>query len=170
MATPGAVAASVEKQFSGSGSASEVAVARALLTEVRYTICRGANDSAAGILSTLALEHDTPFKLFADPSAQTVVYTPGFALTAADATCAVLQLVYNNANGGADTIIATANTATTGSGGTGNWTAGVPVNIPVIAANSVVPADNAVFLKITKTGAGTVVPMGTLVVKFRAAD
>jgi putative exporter of polyketide antibiotics len=76
------------------------------------------------------------------------------AVTSANTDTAVFSLVYNNANGGSDTTIATINTATTAGGGSGNITAQIPVALTVTAANAVVPAGSLLAFKITKEGSG----------------
>lgn len=85
--------------------------------------------------------------------------SPDAALTAADATSAVITVEKDDALNGAPVAALTWTTATSGSGGTGNWTTDVPVpNTARTAANTIVAAGANLFYAIAKNGAGTVVP------------
>ncbi len=89
-------------------------------------------------------------------------YTPGAALTSDNSTYADMALYTDNANGGSSTVIAAANTKNTLGGGTGSWTAKVPVSLTVAAANVSVPAGNQLIFGYVKGSTGVVVPAGTL--------
>lgn len=96
-----------------------------------------------------------------------VEYMPSSGNLTAAADCANLGLLYDDGAGGAATYIASAITT---SGGTGNWTAGTAVNIPLTTNNQIVDGATASkWLKftITKTGAAVVVPAGELTAKVR---
>lgn len=80
------------------------------------------------------------------------------ALTETNTNLAQIQLVYNNANGGADTNIALVYTNV--SGGIGNVLAAIPNSITLTTANVVIPAGSQVIVRETKAGAGgLVLPM-----------
>lgn len=74
------------------------------------------------------------------------------ALTETNTNLAQIQLVYNNANGGADTNIALVYTNV--AGGIGNVVAAIPNSITLTAANQVIPAGSQVIIRETKAGAG----------------
>jgi hypothetical protein len=130
------------------------------LSAVQYKVDKPA-DAATSTTSTYTLDYSTGPRFRVDA----VKYVPGASLTADNTNLATLELVYNNGNGGSDTVIATVNTAATAGGGTGNWTADIGVAVTVTAANSVVPAGSQIQLNIAKSGAAVIVPAGTLIVK-----
>ncbi len=74
------------------------------------------------------------------------------ALTETNTNLATIQLVYNNGNGGSDTVVALAYTNV--AGGLGNLVANTPASFSVTAANSVIPAGSCLQIKTTKAGAG----------------
>lgn len=74
------------------------------------------------------------------------------ALTETNTNLAQVQLVWNNANGGADTNIALVYTNV--SGGIGNVTAAIPNSLTLTAANVVVPSGSQVAIRETKAGSG----------------
>lgn len=77
--------------------------------------------------------------------------TPQVGWTETNTNLATFQLVYNNGNGGADTVIAQAFTNV--AGGLGNTTSNTPAAFTITAANAVVPASNCLQIKVTKSGA-----------------
>lgn len=84
-------------------------------------------------------------------------YVPGAALVADNANYATI-LIQKRTGAGAPSTVATVTTQI--AGGSGNWTAFVPVNIPISAG--AILAGDVVTISITKTGTGVVVPLGTL--------
>jgi hypothetical protein len=79
--------------------------------------------------------------------------TAAVNIAAANTNYATVQLVYNNGNGGSDTVIAAANTENK-SGSLGAVTSAIPASFTVTAANAVVPSGSCVQIKVTKSGAG----------------
>lgn len=75
-------------------------------------------------------------------------------LTSANTNVATFALVYNDGAAGADTTIASLNTATTAGGGTGDITAEIPMAITLNTSNIQVPAGKQLQIKVTKSGAG----------------
>jgi hypothetical protein len=86
------------------------------------------------------------------------VYIPSGALTASNTAYATIS-VFKRTAGGTSVLLAAVTTQITGSG---NWTAWVPVNIPVVAAP--VAASDVLTYTITQTGGGVAVPAGQLIV------
>lgn len=89
-----------------------------------------------------------------------VKFHPEAALTANASNFATMTLSYDNAAGGAETVLATVTTATV------SWVAGTPVVIPVTAGVTV-PAGSQFKFIIAKSGTGVVVPTGTMVVYYQ---
>ena len=85
-----------------------------------------------------------------------VRFVPAAALTADNANYATI-LIQKRTGAGAPSTVATVTTQITGSG---NWTAFVPVNIPISAG--LVLAGDVLTFTISKTGTGVVVLAGTL--------
>jgi hypothetical protein len=112
-------------------------------------LAAGASTIAGNIASTHTLSHSTPVQM----TIESFYATSTAAITSANTNVATFALVYNNGNGGTDTTIASANTATTAGGGTGDFTAGVPLSISLTAANVTVPAGSCLQVKVTKSGA-----------------
>lgn len=105
-----------------------------------------------------------------------VSYVPALGgLNAANATAASLILAGRDSlNVGSSNTLATLTTANISGGGSGNWTQWVNV-LWANVANAIVPADGvtncvpsggSLTFKITKNGAGTAVPGGTLQVRL----
>jgi hypothetical protein len=87
------------------------------------------------------------------------VYIPTGALTASNSAYATIS-VFKRTAGGAGVLLAAVTTQI--AGGSGNWTAWVPVSIPVVAAP--VSAGDVLTCTITQTGGGVAVPSGQLIV------
>lgn len=122
---------------------------------VRYTAVRGAVmaanvDSTVNSVWTATLDPSTTLRLQYVSSHVIVDNT----VTAVNTNVAIFSLVYNDANGGSDTTIATINTATTAGGGSGDITAAVPMALTANTSNGVVPAGSLLAFKLTKAGAG----------------
>lgn len=151
--------------FSG-GSSSEETIADKALGFVRQIriYSKAAADGATSTTTTvwgMKLDNKVEF--------QSVEFMPHGNLSAAS-DCANLGLLYDDGAGGAATYIASAITT---SGGTGSWTAGTAVNIPLTTGNSIVNGASASkWLKftITKTAGGVAVPAGELTAKVRLCD
>lgn len=93
-----------------------------------------------------------------------VLYLPGAALTADDTDYATITVSKYTAAGGSKTTVATATTAITG--GTGNWTAFVPMEITLsaTAANLILQSGAMLTYEVAKAGSGVAIPAGKLVV------
>lgn len=90
---------------------------------------------------------------------------PQSTLTANDSNNATIKVVKGDGAGGAETIMASAQTTTTG---TGNWAAGVPEALTVssTAANTRIARGEVLGFSIAKTGTGVVVPICSIVVEL----
>lgn len=153
--------------FGGAGNTTEGALLDNM-TQIRYVATRGLYslenaDAALTTVHSYTLDPNTSVRMQIT-SAQ---LTPTNTLTAANTHTATFSLVYNNGNGGSDTTIATINTATTAAGGSGNWTAGIPVSLTITAANAVVPAGSLLAWKCTKDGNGAATPTYSACVKAK---
>lgn len=82
------------------------------------------------------------------------------ALTASD-TLFVTITINKRTAAGSPVVIASVTTKTTGSGGSGNWVAWTPVNIPVVAGATVAAGD-IITIAITHASTGTAVPVSVL--------
>lgn len=93
-----------------------------------------------------------------------VYYLPGAALTAHDANYATITVSRYTAAGGSKTTVATATTKITG--GTGDWTAFVPVEIALSAtpANLILESGSILTYEVAKAASGVAIPAGKLVV------
>lgn len=93
-----------------------------------------------------------------------VYYLPGAALTADDTDYATITVSKYTSAGGSKTTVATATTAITG--GTGNWTAFVPMEITLsaTAANLILQSGAMLTYEVAKAGSGVAIPAGKLVV------
>lgn len=87
-------------------------------------------------------------------------YLPGAALTADDTDYATITVSRYTAAGGSKTTIATVTTKITG--GTGDWTAKVPVAI-TLSADNAVAAGALITYEVAKEGSGVALPAGSLV-------
>lgn len=83
--------------------------------------------------------------------------TGGAALTASDTTYATITIYARDTAGANQVTIATIVTKTTGSSGTGNWTAFKPVTWTTIA-NGSLPADYVLSYAVAKASTGTQLP------------
>jgi hypothetical protein len=81
-------------------------------------------------------------------------------VTAANTDFATISLVYNNGGGGADTVVASANTANV-VGALGAVTANIPASVTINTSNQVIPAGSQVMVIVTKSGAGKALPQLT---------
>lgn len=131
-------------------------------------MAKSAVDAAA---STVTAE--TPFAYFDEygKSVRKVVFVPAAALTADNANYATIIVRARTKLGALVSIVAQVTTQITGSG---NWTARVPVTVPlhdgtlaltVDNAKLDIPANGFLTYEITKTGSGVAIPAGLLSVK-----
>lgn len=81
---------------------------------------------------------------------------PDAALTANDTNYATITIVYNDDAGGGDTVVATVTTKTSGSGGSGSWTAAQSVGM-TLSTDSSIPASKAVQFVTAKASSGVAV-------------
>lgn len=89
-------------------------------------------------------------------------YVPAASLTASDTNYATITISRYTAAGGSKTTIASVTTMTTASGGSGNWTAFVPVPIP-LASDAALQAPATITYEVAKAGSGVQLPAGSLV-------
>jgi len=124
-------------------------------------------DGAPGTATanTLVYVNATQFPQYLISAAITA---PAAGLTADAANFATIQVLTDNAAGGAPAAAAQRST-TIAAPGTGNWTAGVQVELltagTITAANStarLIPSGGIVWYAITKSGTGVVVPISTI--------
>lgn len=103
------------------------------------------------------------------PSASTVIgvyFAPSAALTADDTNYATLTVSQRDGIGGAAASVAAKTTKITG--GSGDWTAFVPVSLGTLTNASLI-AGSVLTLTIAKAGTGVAIPSGTLVVLYTPA-
>jgi hypothetical protein len=114
--------------------------------------------AADGAAATATAEHT--FMRAAGPiTIAAVRYVPDAALTADNTNFAAITVTKRNADGTGNVTVATRTTAITDSG---NWLQWVAVNLPLTVANINLAAGQILTVKITKSGAGVVVPAGSL--------
>lgn len=76
------------------------------------------------------------------------------ALTASDTNYADIRLYSYTSAGASKTTVASVPTKTTGSSGTGNWTAYTQVDVPIIGSQASLPAAGGLTYEILKPGTG----------------
>ncbi len=141
------------------GSTTSTGLVEGLLSNsLRYTWSRPL-DVAASTASVDTLDASTALRM----KVSSFKITAAVAVTETDTDLATLQLVYNNGNGGSDTVVALAYTNI--AGGLGNLTANKPASFSVTAGNSVIPAGSCLQLKTTKGGNGVALPYRSYEVK-----
>ena len=94
-------------------------------------------------------------------------YYPDNALTAVTAAKATLTIGKADGAGGAVTAFDSFHTAVTADGGTDDWVQGVPEAWTIDSTTDTLTAGQALMLVVAKTGAGTALPTGTIIVKYR---
>lgn len=92
------------------------------------------------------------------------IYVPQAALTSNATNFRTLSVVWNNGNGGADTVLMRINTTPTANGGTGNMTANRRYTLNTVSATDV-PAGSMVQFKVTHSGTGVSLPIGSVIFK-----
>ncbi|KYG11401.1 hypothetical protein BE21_57465 [Sorangium cellulosum] len=101
------------------------------------------------------------------PAAATIIaawYVPVSTLTANDTNYATLTVSTYSLGGSLVGTVVQSTTRTSGSGGTGSWTARAPVSLAITSAS--VSEGQHLEFSITKTGTGIAVPAGLLVVRY----
>lgn len=111
--------------------------------------------SAADATASTPLSEQPIGQVLASGNVSSVVFRP-LATLAHDATNYATLTVYKRSNGGAAVVVAQLATSAL------DWTASIPVIIPVVAG--AVAAGDLLTFEIAKSGAGVVVPNGTLIV------
>lgn len=155
--------AAVLSQFAVQGVSLDQGIVRAAFASFIKNMDRGLDDTAAANVN-LCCDYSTGVGV----RVTECKFVSSAALTSDNTNYVNMQLVYNNGNGGADTIVAQANSTNTGATlGTGNWVAGVPVALTVNASNAVIPSGSQVQFKFLKVASGVNVPAGSVVLKGR---
>ena len=148
-------------QYAPEGTAATVALAKAAFVGFKGVVSRGLDATAAANV-TLTLDQSTGVGV----RVTSVAFVPGASLTSDNTSYVSMRLVYNNGNGGSDTIVAQANSSNSGAAlGTGNWTADIAEALTITAANAVIPSGSQVQVRFLKFGSGVNVPAGSVVVK-----
>jgi hypothetical protein len=148
-------------QFAAEGTSTAESLCKAAFASYKCVVARGL-DAAAASNVALTCDDSTGVGL----RITGVKFIPGAALTSDNTSYVSVQLVYNNGNGGSDTIVATANSTNTGATlGTGDWVANVGEALTITDANASIPSGSQVQVKFLKYGSGVNVPAGTAVVK-----
>lgn len=134
---------------------------RQVLRRRRLAVRKDTADAMASTASTLGV-------MYFDVAANVidVRFVPDAALTANDTNYATLTAQKRDGAGGAGSTIGSQTTKITG--GSGNWTAHVPVALTP-SAPVAMAAGNVLTLDIAKTAAGVVVPAGYVEVIYEEA-
>ncbi len=137
--------------FAPDMNATATAIVSAVLNQtIKYNASQPL-DASINTATTHTLDQSTGLAL----KVNTFKVIVGTTVTAVNTNVAQFSLVYNNGNGGADTIVvANITTATTAGSGTGDLTAGVAYSFSINATNSSIPAGSQVQVKVIKSGAG----------------
>lgn len=161
-----AAAAAIAQKYKASKGQNEDFITRMMVAAAAYTMALG--DTVVNLpLAALAAGTDlaeTPNGYI--PATQggdvvSAVIVPSAALTAS-ATVFLTLSVFNRV-GATQTLVAQATTNLTANGGTGNWTAWVPVPIPLVGTPRVAP-NSAMTFSITHASTGTAFPVSALIV------
>ena len=94
-----------------------------------------------------------------------VFLEPAAALTASDTAYATITISRRDATGGNRVTVASRTTQTSGSGGTGSWTAFSTVSLGTLS-NTSVPEGRKLTIEITKNGLGVAVPVLVLQIEY----
>lgn len=137
-----------------------------LLKELAHKQLVMVKDAADGAAGTATAERAFWLADVHTKTVSSVKFVPGAALTADNANYATLIVRKRTAAGVDGGIVAQVTTQI--AGGSGNWTAHVPVSIPlttqVASSRFDLLTGESLTFEITKTGIGVVVPVGALVV------
>lgn len=121
-------------------------------------------EAADGSAAATTAEH-TFFRAPAAVIIKAIRYVPDAALTASDTVYATLTVAQRNAAGtSVNASFGVVTTKTSGSGGSGNWTAFVPVALTL--AGSALAAGDILTIAIAKASTGTAVPAGSLQIDY----
>jgi hypothetical protein len=118
-------------------------------------------DTAAATASTVTVDQSTLLQM----RVKTFKVITHADVVSDNTSYANMALVYNNGNGGSDTVIATANTANTGAAGTPTGTITAQVAYSFTCNATPVPAGSQLQVKITKVSSGYALPSRTFEVK-----
>lgn len=139
--------------FAPDGDATSVALVQNSLLRRKWNLLKHPADAAAG--TALEVPFETTDQRYAITS---VTIHPAAALTGDPTNNATISLEHDDGAGGANTVVATITT-------TASWTAQVPVDVPITAANKIVNSGRQLIFKIAKGGTGVAVPAMTFTVK-----
>jgi hypothetical protein len=154
--------AAVLSQFAVEATSGARERVRAAFAGVKVTVAHK-GDTVAATNSSYCVDNDVEcgFRV------TSCTFVPSAALTSDNTNYATLQLVSNNGNGGADTVIATCNTKNSAGGGTGSWVADIGEALTITAADAAVAEGSQVQLRVLKIASGVNVPAGSFVLKGR---
>lgn len=145
------------------------------LTDLLFIFEKSAADGMAGTATADTKFASNPFEFDLDIVGLGVM--PAGALIANDANFATVQIKTDDGAGGATAVALSLATTTTGPG-SGNWVANVIQNVTIPTINAATKgtqtaasrrwrAGSSLYLAITKTAAGVVVPITEFVVRAR---
>lgn len=150
-------------QFASEGTSAAESLAKAAFVGFKACLSRGL-DNSSDITTNVTLTAD--HSLGVGVRITSAVFVPDAALTSNNTNYVAMQLVSNNGNGGADTVIAAANSTNSGATlGTGSWTADIAEALTITDANAVVAAGSQLQFRFLKYGSGVQVPPGTVIIK-----
>lgn len=148
-------------QFASEGTSAAESLAKAAFVGYKECLSRVA-DAAATTNVNLCADYSTGVGI----RVTGVAFVPSAALTAHNTNYVSMQLVYNNGNGGSDTVVAMANSTIAGAAlATNDWVANIAETLTITAANAVIPSGSQVQFKFLKVSSGVNVPAGTVVIK-----
>jgi hypothetical protein len=152
--------------FAPDMNATATALVSAVLNQEVVYNCTQPLDASINTATTHTLEQSSLVQM----KVNTFKVVTHANITAVNTNVAQFSLVYNNGNGGADTIVcANITTATTAGSGTGDITALVAYAFTVNASNALIPAGSQVQVKVIKSGTGgCTLPMLSFTVKGTA--
>lgn len=135
---------------------------------IAYEVAR-AQDAAAGTTTAetvVGCSIANPANPTGPSKVLRVYYVPAAGVTAHDSNYATITVSKYTAAGASKTTVATITTQTTGGGGSGDWTALVPMEITLSStlANRIVEPKATLTYEIAKASSGVQLPAGKLVV------
>jgi hypothetical protein len=137
--------------FAPDMNATATALVSAVLNQTVKYNCSQPLDASINTATTHTLDAST-LLAFRATTFKVMTHT---TITSVNTNVAQFSLVYNNGNGGSDTlVVANITTATTAGSGTGDITAGTPYAFTINSTNASIPAGSQVQVKIIKSGAG----------------
>jgi len=150
----------------------EAFCARAMLAGVGNSLLQGSGGDGLAVYQKVldalpaTATAETTFGLgsiFTGTLVNSVYFVPGAAVTASDTNYATITVQKRTAGGAATTIASGSTTLTVGTP-LGNFTAFVPVLLPLSVPNISLLASDVLTFNITKTGTGVVLPASTIAV------